>query len=294
MFTAALGSFVNRGVLKLKKDLAVLVVLYNCKPENCASYNDLMKKAKGYQKIEVVFWNNGPSEVALNEPPNNVVLKESLENISLAKVYNKFISSVQARKYLILDDDTHVNQLFIDSLIAGDFKYIAVPNVIAKRGVCYPIFKRRSALWGKSQVACCGEYSLDENALFFSIGSGVCINENLIPKILDEFDDVFDERFYIYGVDTSFFTRLSKLKDVNISVFNEIEHSLSRLDEVEFNSFRFNERAMENVLFFRFYPSISSMVRAVKFFYSKRARLETKLVKTLIKAFFKGVHPSNE
>ena len=274
--------------------MAILVVLYNCKPEDSASYNNLIKKAQGCQKIEVIFWNNGPEVVSLNESLNNVAIRETLDNVSLAKIYNKFISSVSAKKYLILDDDTHIENFFIDSLIDSDFECVAVPSVVVKSKVFYPIIKKRSVPWVKSNVASLGEYNLDNNALFLSIGSGICINENIIPNFLDEFDSVFDERFYIYGVDTSFFFRLKKLKQINVNVFNEINHSLSRLDKVEFNYFRFHERAMENLLFFRFYPSQFSFLRAVKFFYRNRAKLDKKLGKTLLKAFFKGVHPNNE
>lgn len=275
--------------------LAVLVVLYDCEPESSASYLSLIKNARNNcAKVHVCFWNNGPKNVVLDVSSNNIDLVETINNISLAKIYNTFIDSYDSKNYLILDDDTFVDDAYLKALIASDFYGVSIPNITSNNKVYYPLLKKTVSPLSKSVIAYENVYNLDDLKVFLSIGSGICIYQGMVEEFKLKYNSVFDERFYIYGVDTAFFIRLKKIKGSQVKVVNKLEHSLSRIDETEFNIFRFKERALENVLLSRLYPSLFSFLRAIKFFIKNSKKLNFNLIRTLIYSSLTGKHPKNE
>lgn len=273
--------------------LAVLVVLYDCEPEKSASYLKLTESANSNSDISVCFWNNGPKGVLLDTNISNIQLIETLNNISLAKIYNTFIESYKAENYFILDHDTFINETYLDELMMTNFFGVSIPNISSNGKLYYPIIKKSYSPFSKAVIANSNIYKLNKVKVFLSIGSGICINNKMVAKFKFKFGSVFDERFYIYGVDTTFFVRLKKVNNSRVQVANNLEHSLSRIDEKEFSLFRFQERAIENVLLFRLYPSIFSFFRVIKFFIKNRNSLNLKIIKMLILSYAKGKHPNN-
>ncbi|WP_413691538.1 hypothetical protein [Psychromonas sp. KJ10-2] len=92
-----------------------------------------------------------------------------------------------------------------------------------------------------------------------SIGSGLVIGRDVAAFVKKIYGDIFDERFYLYGVDTTFFLRVFNSNLSNrINIISGFQHSLSRLQKEsnEVKKFRCIERSYDKGLTIRFYKKI--------------------------------------
>jgi hypothetical protein len=122
--------------------------------------------------------------------------------------------------------------------------------------------------------------------------TGICISEKLKNQFLDRFNSVFDERFALYGIDSTFFHRLTKLSKVDVRVFGEIIHSLSSQDPVESKSeFRLKERAFDIAIQLRHYPSKTMLKKFTVEFFKSVVMGDFSLTIAYIQGFIMGVHP---
>lgn len=234
-------------------ELVMLVVLYGCELDESNTLHSLVKLSSELKGVKLVIWNNGPN--SLNE---NVVssfkdkldfdLIQTIENISLAKIYNKFVSSNDSSKYVIFDHDTSVNFNYLKAvkLLNGN---IAAPKIYS-RGVLHSPRFSHLPLSSRREIT--------------AIGSGLVISKSAVARISKYFGNVFDERFVLYGVDTTLFYRLAKYYDLEKELFflPELEHSLSS-DETEIsviNQFRLKEKSYDFGLRLRFYPSYDKFI----------------------------------
>lgn len=92
-----------------------------------------------------------------------------------------------------------------------------------------------------------------------SIGSGLVISKNSIKILKEKYNEVFDPRFYLYGVDSTFYIRFNRcnFKEPTI-IISPIEHSLSRvcIESKKVKQFRAKERAYSMALYLIFYEKI--------------------------------------
>jgi len=115
----------------------------------------------------------------------------------------------------------------------------------------------------------------------------------------EKYGQVFNQRFYLYGVDTTFFYRVFNSRLISkIKIINGFEHSLSRL-EVESDkvkAFRRLERTYDLGISLRYYyswPKIVYFVFKFTFTHIKNRILkkDTSLYyKHFIKAIVTGTH----
>lgn len=278
--------------------LSILVLLYNKEVVESETLNSLSRVLKKNDKdINLVIWNNGPNHINNIDTEEvfgdvKVTINETIYNESLSVIYNRFISEYPSIKYIILDHDTYLNGEYLESAINSE-KDISLPIISSNNRVVYP--KVEDAMCSKKSVGSCyfGRVT--------TIASGLVVSNNIAEILKDKFGNVFDERFFFYGVDSSFFYRL-ELIDQNVSklILPGVEHSLSKneIESAVVTKFRIFERSIDIALTVRYYSSSISLLRTLfrVFYYS---RLNFMNVKTLysLKVFTKyllvGKHERN-
>ena len=272
-------------------NIAILVVLYDKELIDSKTLTSLVNFDFNFNSL--VIYNNGPVNLAVNEQFVNslyhkfksVKIVNDLNNSPLSKIYSNFISEIEVSSYVILDDDTELNPSYIDMLNDNYLKPkydIVVPKIISKGGEqYYPISNG-------SPVITEGDVNNLPNLL--SITSGVVINNTLLAKINVLNNRVFDERYALYGVDTSFFKNISKNKRVSIGLASHLSHSLSRAESID-SPFRRKERLFDLAISTRCYPSLFNyyyfIKTLIKLFFSRNF----KLALSVVDVFCKGRHP---
>ena len=235
-------------------DNLILIVLYNKKIEDSTTVRNLLE-CKTLSNSKVVIWNNGPLSIPLNNINERFIdcgyqfeYIEELTNSSLAKVYNSVLR-IPASKYIILDHDSTVNESYLKEVVIISSNEVGMPRIYSGNQLVNPCINMLPIVDVSSRLS--GE-------VITTIGSGLVIGNAVASLMKDKFGEVFDERFILYGVDTTFCYRLHSLdKKATIKIINGFEHSLSRLEShnenLETLIFRKKERSCDLGLRIRFY-----------------------------------------
>lgn len=278
-------------------DLDILVLLYNIEPIESCTVSALIDIDVTLFDVNLTIWNNGPKTISqevsqiLLEKGYNVNFEETLYNASLSEIYNKFVENSNARNLIILDQDSIISEEHLKTSIFNTDYYLILPMIKCNAQIHYPVVNKKLAhksesLVGKNKVV--------------SIMSGVTISLELSKLLIDRYGSVFDERFYFYGVDTTFFLRIYHIagKQFQYKVTEGFEHSLSRLEKKkdELSDFRVKERAYDLGLQFRYYSSLPIGISKLCY-HAARIVLsnskENSVALYLIKAYFTGKHYKN-
>lgn len=282
--------------------LSILVLLYNCGLEKSKTLSSLLNVNFLGNNVNLVIWNNGPEKLKgidyFNNKSKNIEIEfiETLHNESLSKIYNTFIENNNSSKYLILDHDSLLDQLYINSVISSERNNISIPQIICDNIIRAPFINGK--VYDKKII-------FDNTDLIISIGSGLVIGNDVVKEMKNEYGKVFDERFFLYGVDTSFFKRLNKcLKDnsFKICILPPISHSLSRLETEGklISRFRIIERSYDMGLSLRFYTrSYKIPIYLIKYFFATLISYMTNKkrhysFRLLMKSFLQGKHYRNK
>jgi hypothetical protein len=260
------------------KNISILVVLYNSEFDNSETLQTLLalSKKSRMHDVNLIIWNNGPKEIERNEKELfkqtdiSIFYEETLGNESLAKVYNLFIEKYPAQHYVILDDDSKISAQYFEALEHIEHIDIAFPILFFKDTVISPGIN-------KEFVSSVNRQATNQDRVF-AYGSGMVLSHYICQVIKDFYQDIFDERFFFYGVDSALCHRIMKLnlteKISFIEGFNHNEDSES--DEVtevdEITKFRTIEQANCKALFI--------------FHYESRSKRFIKIVKTFLKLPF--------
>ncbi|WP_319536011.1 hypothetical protein [uncultured Vibrio sp.] len=221
-----------------------LVILFDKRPELSLTLNTILSSGNDYTDCSLVVWSNGPNSIKnelsyLNKFKKigfSVDFYETTGNESLAKIYNYFIENYDSERYVLLDDDSTLNSDYLVGSMNSHPSYVSVPLIKHGGEIEGPILN------GK---VCTQLGPIPEEQRFVAIGSGLIIGKGLVKKVKQRYSELFDENFYLYAVDTTFFYRLFKIgANVDINVINGFEHSLSRLnkDSDPISGFRKKER----------------------------------------------------
>ncbi|WP_130016024.1 glycosyltransferase family 2 protein [Serratia liquefaciens] len=270
---------------------AILVVLYNKEMKDSETLNSLSKYSFPTGDIRVL--NNGPYKInqdndlfdKLKLKYNNIEVITHLDNRPLSKIYNEFIGDASYDYYVILDDDSELTSDFMSSIGNANVDII-LPQILSKTdgSIYYPV---------KNGLVVNECKSLDLAGVV-SITSGVIIKRDLIKKVRARFSNVFDERFALYGIDTSFFLRLQRLRDKGVMLSAKCEsilyHSLSRT-EGKMPKFRRIERLYDIAVTARHYPEYVTFYHLVKKIILSLANLDFQGAAILIKYYTIGKHP---
>jgi len=234
-------------------DTAILVLLYNKEINQSSTLNSLINLESKYPNAKLVIWNNGPKKLgslehsALSESGYQVDIVETISNESLAVIYNRFMQENKAQKYILLDDDSELSDLFIQDSAASQPEHLSLPIITSKGKVQYPSIDRKR--YSSST-------ELKANSKVTTIGSGLVIGKDVVNLFQQRFSNVFDERFYLYGVDTTFCLRLYQGGLVqHVKLISGFEHSLSKLENESTKMARFRriERSYERGLKLKYY-----------------------------------------
>lgn len=269
----------------------ILILLYNKGVSLSKTISSLYGvNDNHFHDINLIIWNNGPSKIHLDlsgdfiQKWNRVELVETIDNMPLSHVYNYVIETYAAERYIFLDDDSKLtNEYFIATIDSN--AGVAVPAILSHGEY------RSPTVSGKFNS---GPYQVTDKVI--AIGSGIGVRHDIAQKIKSHYGDVFDSRFALYGVDTTFFLRLHQLGlSDQVEMIDGFEHSLSRLESESqvMSRFRQVERAYDLGLTMRHYTPWKQAIfvifkQAVMFALGKLTWLQ---FVSLCKAFKTGHHP---
>jgi len=234
-------------------ETAILVLLYNKEIVESNTVTSLIESDVNYSNTKVVIWNNGPNELKSKDCANlialgySVTIVETINNESLAVVYNRFLQETEAAKYILLDDDSALSNEFINASAASKSCHVSLPIISSEGKVQYPSVDRKRYS---------SNTKVNANSRVTTIGSGLVIGQDIADALKQRYKNVFDERFYLYGVDTTFCLRLSESDLIkHVQIISGFDHSLSRLgnESSKMTTFRRVERSYERGLKLRYY-----------------------------------------
>ena len=238
------------------RELTIIVVLYNKKINESDTLISLLDFNFSHTKL--IIHNNGPEEVFVtdywsekfNDKFSDFQLINCIENKPLSILYNECIENERdSKRFLILDDDTILNSDMLQCASTLNY-HLELPKIISTNDgkPYYPLLK--------GEVIKKNELCLSGNDVV-SIGSGLIINSKLIDLFEKHAEKLFDESFALYGVDSSFFrklSRISKLENIVIASHTYINHSLSRVEKKQ-AIYETKERVIDIAISFRRYPN---------------------------------------
>jgi hypothetical protein len=275
---------------------SMLVLMYGCEITSSMTLNSLIEAKVKFNNSKLVIWNNGPEALdMINTAPFEflgleVEIVETVENVSLAKVYNEFIKSNSAKRYVILDHDSSLNSIYLKAISNISVAKIGVPKIYDNNKLVGPQL---------NGVLLSNDIAINDEDKFVAIGSGIVIGRHIVKKLNEYFGLIFDSRYYLYGVDTTFFLRVKLCKlNGSINIINGFSHSLSRLENESdsIKEFRKIERTYDLGLTLRHYYSFHKIVYfLIKFTYKDMKnkffnRKTTLCYKHFIKALITGKH----
>lgn len=267
---------------------AFLVVMYNREINTALTIESLMCSPLSFHGSRLVIWNNGPSLLSdtqctkLEDKGFVVELRQTIENMALSRIYNSFMSTVDADQYVILDHDSQVSTEYLSAVFMLKDTVIAVP-IITSDGIV-----RSPHIQGVFE-----DRAYNNRDALVAIGSGLVLGQSLKTIFFSKYSDIFDEHYYLYGVDFTFFYRAKILGLIEkVQLIPGFEHGLSRLEKeaIDVAKFRRIERSYDFGLTLRFYPTKARIKRFIKYslhFMLGRCHLQ---YSHICKAFITGKH----
>lgn len=267
--------------------LLCVVILYDCSPEDSKTFQCLTRclNESNNEGVRILLWNNGPVCQKTLSLGDNVDYYESLDNIALSKIYNTAINDYDADKYLFLDQDSSFTPDFLSDVVSTNAELL-LPVIVSCSEALYPIDTLSKSTLNKGQETSNHGHSL------YSIGSGLCLSKALIDLFHLQYESVFDERFVLYGVDTTFFKRIKCLPNFSVKILGELNHSLSRIEEKDsIPLFRKVERGYDIGLQLRYYYSRNLLVVFCLKLLNAVVSFEYKVIAALLRGAILGKHP---
>ncbi|WP_165835698.1 hypothetical protein [Stenotrophomonas sp. SPM] len=219
--------------------------------------------------------------------PISIEVLEDLNNTPLAAVYNSVLELVPCQRLCILDDDSEPDERFIVSVCSNNCVDLIVPQ-IAVSGV-----QHGPVRLGKFMAA--GRHQIIRPCGFFAIGSGLAPSRALMNRVRESFGQVFDDRYALYGVDTSFCMRVERLarsRAIEVQCIGNIEHELSRLDPgASRNEFRRRERGWDFGITLRYYFELRLIKPLLGVLLRGPVGGGSVSVFTMAKGYMRGIHP---
>lgn len=283
--------------------IVFLVVLYNThisESKTIGSYINNIKLISDFEHILSIV-NNGPNSLLQGKIENECfsILKnnfinfeyfENIENRPLSVIYNECITTHNDIDYVVLlDQDSELTTEYFQDLISAfrEDVNLFLPVVISNGVKKYP--KQNKTLIDVNVYVCQKKLA--------SVTSGLGLSKTLVSQFIEKYGSVFDQRFALYGVDSSFFLRLQKLNNINkIKCGGLINHSLSSDQEEsrEIKSFRYIERMYDLALQTRHYPTCGLCFHMVRTLLKLLLKCNFRIIFILIKSFLIGCHPRAE
>lgn len=269
----------------------MLVVLYGCAPSESSTIKSLLKSEVCLESLLLVVWNNGPTPYEIDQDLLLVMAEKKLSlvfvqtpfNAPLSWVYNYFLENFVSDINIISDHDSVFSKEYLESAFFPTSFFLRLPIIYTKGVARNPTVK--------------GEFSdgpYNNKTKVISIGSGLVLSKTAVDIIASVYGSVFDEKFALYGVDTSFFYRIHKANlGYMLETIPGFEHSLSRLESEskEIKKIRLVERSYDFALMFRNYPEIWQIKYLVKQLILLMLNKNILDFKSFFRALLSGIHP---
>ena len=267
-------------MLQVNLSQHVLVVSYGCEPSESETVQTLLKR-DDFDLLSITIFNNGPNlweDSEINPLLElNVSIFQNLNNISLSKIYNYFIRNSCENYFCIFDHDTDVSNYVFNTEASYD---LYIPRIYCNDKIVFPKRYDNSVI-DQSCVIKSNDIS--------TVTSGMNLSRKLIVRMLLTDQQVFDEHYSLYGIDTSFLINLSKLK-IDVCVQGEINHDLSSQSD-DISHFRAIERMFDAALTMRNYFSYGSILNVLSHWKKFRNEINSKDRSNIIKVLLTGRHP---
>lgn len=272
----------------MSNKISILVVIYNKQLVQSLSIKGLNSCLLNIENLMIV--NNGPKSISFqnyrfSSNINNVDFVEFLNNRPLSLIYNDFVHKYNTDYFLILDDDTSIDDSFVNFLKEEKNIDLEIPKIFSDFDgkIYYPILNKKVIDYNVNDI----------QGNVFSIGSGLVISKRLIEKFDELKEEVFDTRFALYGVDTSFFYKINKLQKkefLKISSKTNLKHGLSIANKKEWSKKREFEVLIDEVLTLKYYKKIPSKYLILKIL-KLIVKFDIKTILLLYDVYNRGAHP---
>ncbi|ATA18621.1 GT2 family glycosyltransferase [Gibbsiella quercinecans] len=274
--------------------ISMLVVLYNKQIDEAKTLTTLLNF--DVSNVDLTIINNGPDVIRgegdvylkLKGKSGSIKLINHIDNKPLSKLYNEFIENNNSDVYVIFDDDSEITEEYMRAL-GNCKKYdLLIPRIlsISDDKYYYPCENNNTVMVGK----------IVSELNVMSISSGLSISARVVKMMIKEFHHVFDERFALYGIDTSFFLRIRRLRRKNIPIdilcAGVLFHSLSRVEnKSKYSAFRRIERLYDIALTAKHYPEYISFFAIIKQIIKLSIRFDFKFIILFLSCYISGKHP---
>lgn len=263
-----------------------LIVLYNCSLSSSTTIRSILKSKLDNIQLNIIVWNNGPflleeSDIQnyLNECQDKGIkssLYQDIRNLSLSKIYNKFIRENDFDFFVIFDQDSEINLSFFRNISENSQYALICPAIYARQQAdkqCFP-----ANFMDIEQVTPLGEFILGETR---TINSGTAISQKLINILLTEYNYVFDEKFAFYHTDHRLFDLINATSSAAVMkglCIGEIYHDMT----CELSQDEMSERAKLEIAYakmlMRMYRSKNPKPQIIRnLFYAYKMKKKDKL-----------------
>jgi len=271
-------------------DFAFLIILYNCELNDSNTIKSLLNSNFDFNNVKITIVNNGPNELRSCNHINGIDIEliQDTSNRALSVIYNEFIQNNISKFFVILDHDSILTDEYINDL--GKIRKNFQPDINIPS-----IYSGSLALGPKVDGKVISGPNINKHRLI-GIGSGIVFSKNISTTLQKKYGSVFDENFFFYGVDSSFFLRLRRENLTrSINIIGPLQHSLSRLEieSSEVMSFRNKERSYDLGLTIRYYFSLEYLARFLLLIFCKsfnRGKYKHLIFKDVISAILHGKH----
>lgn len=288
----------RHGDITSRYDICITVVTYGATSplsKTVRSIFRLMSLFEG-KNVALVIWSNGPGSYENSVLASfkelvpigcDVVVCEDTRNIALSDIYNETIDSIDSDLHCILDDDSELSVEFVESICSPEASDVLVPKIMVNDVHQGPILN------GKLIGA--GQFNLRPTDDFFAIASGVTLTRSIISNVKEQYGQVFDSAYALYGVDTSFCLRLvevARTRSICVRCAGYIDHDLSRLKpSVARSTFRRSERGLDLGITLRRYPRWKFWRGLISSFVRSLSSTRTTSFPSVVKGYLAGRHP---
>lgn len=282
------------------KKLLLSVVLYGRLPKESETIVSLVRCSKelDLSNVTLLLWNNGPSCLKstdrewLENQLSSVKIRyqETVNNLSLAKIYNSVSAEAGFDYYSFWDHDSILTAEYISQAQREVFDILVPLILVGGKSKLPKILGRRIEK----------KTTYDEfRGGLRTVLSGLVLSGSLISAYRSTYGEVFDSRYAFYGVDSSFFLRLdfcARNNDLKLLVAPSVSHSLSRLEDESsaIKRFRRIERGWDLGITLKHYLGTAALGAL------SREILKTVLArpnvswKTFVKGYLVGKHPRSD
>jgi GT2 family glycosyltransferase len=213
----------------------IVLVLYKCTLSASQSFMSLLRCSPflGAQD-KIIVWDNSPEALGAAERPKlnslgacQAIYTHTPENVALSKIYNKAVQINPNYDFAVfLDQDSNFDSDFFSNFHNAQQQHpdiqLFVPLIKNKDVIASPgnFYKFKGKYWKTAK------YGVVESKNTVAITSGMILRLSALASV-----GYFEERLALYGIDTNFMIRYSRLYPSLFVLDVYFDHDLSDFNE---------------------------------------------------------------